>query len=63
MSNTMSFINEAIVHRPAKAFYAGKNGFLRGPTEPHDISSLSLARDEHQRALFILDHKKRPVPK
>ena len=55
-------MNETFVHRPAKALYFAKNGFFRGPTEPHDIPSLALAQDEHQRALYTIEHKQRSVP-
>ncbi|KAF8954199.1 hypothetical protein BDZ97DRAFT_1866660 [Flammula alnicola] len=50
--------------RPPKVAYAGRNGFLRGFTEPEEINDQNIqsALEGHRRALFVMNQKKRAVP-
>ncbi|KAF8799214.1 hypothetical protein BYT27DRAFT_7121448 [Phlegmacium glaucopus] len=50
--------------RKPKPSYEGRNGFIEGPTEPEQINSSNLydALNHHRRALYVINHKKSPIP-
>ena len=50
--------------RKPRPGYEGRNGFIKGFTNPEDIndSNLQEALDNHRRAVYVINYKRCSIP-